>query len=166
MNRAGAANKPGSNAKGHPTLRYIAVYKFLKAAGLILVALVAFGFVHEPWLDGVTDWVRSLPIQTGHAILIRWMDTLVGYSASRYIVIGSAAAIYGALFCVEGWGLWTGKRWAEYLTVFATASLIPFEAYEILVHPTWLKFAALLVNVAIVIYLWRIVHVKRDAAHA
>jgi len=49
--------------------------------------------------------------------------------------------------------LWNGKRWAEYLTVVATASLIPFELWEIARHFTWLKVGALGVNVAIVCYL-------------
>ena len=57
------------------------------------------------------------------------------------------------MFVVEGWGLWREKRWAEYLTVIVTASLIPLEIWEIVRHFTWLKVFALVVNVAIVWYL-------------
>ena len=45
------------------------------------------------------------------------------------------------------------KRWAEWFSVIITSSLLPFEVYEIHRHPTFLKFLALLVNLAIVAYL-------------
>jgi uncharacterized membrane protein (DUF2068 family) len=144
-------------SSNHAALRYIAVYKFLKAIGLFVVACVAFGFVHTPWLEAVGHWIEHLPLQSGHGILVRWIEELLGVGPRRFILIGTAASVYGALFATEGWGLWTGKRWAEYLTVFATASLIPFEAYEIFHRFGWLKVLALVVNVAIVMYLWRLV---------
>lgn len=140
----------------HPALRYIAVYKLLKALGLLLLATVAFGFVHTQWLEQIAHWVEELPIRTGHTFAMHWMDELLGLSPRKFQLIGAGASIYAALFVVEGWGLWRGKRWAEYLTVFATASLIPFEVWEIFHHLTWLKIVALAVNIAIVIYLWHI----------
>jgi uncharacterized membrane protein (DUF2068 family) len=148
-------------AHPHATLRYIAVYKLLKAIGLMLVAAVAFGFVHTPWLERVAVWVAELPIRSGHGILIRWVNGLLDLSPSRFELIGIGACLYAGVFAVEGWGLWRGKRWAEYLTVFATASLIPFEAWEIYHRFGWLKVAALVLNVAIVVYLWRLVRRER-----
>lgn len=141
----------------HAALRYIAAYKFLKAVGLFLVAVVLLGFVHTPWLEAAATWVQDLPIRTGHSLLIHWMDELLGMNPRRFEVIGVGACVYATLFLVEGSGLWMGKRWAEYLTVFATASLIPFEVWELLHHVTPLKIGAIVLNVAIVIYLWRIV---------
>lgn len=141
----------------HAALRYIAAYKFLKALGLLLVAIVAFGFVHTPWLEGAATWIEELPIRTGHGVIVHWLDMLLDLSPRRFIVIGVGACVYACLFLTEGIGLWLGKRWAEYLTVFATASLIPFEVWELARHVTWLKIFAIVLNVAIVIYLWRIV---------
>ena len=54
---------------------------------------------------------------------------------------------------VEGIGLWFGRRWAEYLTVIATGLLIPLEIYELARKFTTPRVVALIVNVAIVIYL-------------
>ena len=96
-------------------------------------------------------------MQAGHVVLTRWVDHLLDLAPRRFALVGGAALAYASMFAVEGWGLWTQRRWAEYLTVFATASLIPFEAWEIWHHFGWLKVLALAVNVVIVIYLWRIV---------
>lgn len=134
-------------------LRVIAVYKFVKCAGLILLACVVFGFTNEPFVDKVARLVDHLPIQTGRHVLQHWMDQLTGMTPSHFVFAGIAACIYAALFLVEGFGLWTGRRWAEYLTTIATASLVPFEVYELVHHATLVKAAVLVANVVIVTYL-------------
>jgi uncharacterized membrane protein (DUF2068 family) len=53
------------------------------------------------------------------------------------------------------------KRWAEYLTTVATASLIPFEIWELTRGLSLLKAAALAVNIAIVIYLIYVLRADR-----
>jgi uncharacterized membrane protein (DUF2068 family) len=45
------------------------------------------------------------------------------------------------------------RRWAEYLMVLATGALIPLEVVEVIARPTPFRVGALLVNVAIVVYL-------------
>jgi Predicted membrane protein (DUF2127) len=57
---------------------------------------------------------------------------------------------------IEAIGLWHEKRWAEYLTVIATAGLMPFEIVELTRRVTVFRVGALVVNLAIVIWLvWR-----------
>jgi uncharacterized membrane protein (DUF2068 family) len=64
---------------------------------------------------------------------------------------------YAAVFAVEGIGLWMEKRWAEWLTVVVTASLIPLELWEMFHRPTIGKLAILLGNAVIVAYLvWHV----------
>ena len=53
-------------------------------------------------------------------------------------------------------GLAMHRRWAEYLTVFGTGLLIPYEMYEVIRHATLLKGGALVLNIAVVAYLaWK-----------
>lgn len=143
----------------HRALRIISAYKFLKAAGLVAVAIGAFDLIHEVRFDAFTAWVMDLPIQHGHVLIARLVDRLLDVDPHRFLAIGIAACIYAGVFVVEGWGLWREKRWAEYLTTIVTASLIPIEIWEMLRHFTWLKVAATVVNVAIVAYL---IHLLRQ----
>ena len=53
----------------------------------------------------------------------------------------------------EGIGLWSLKRWGEYVAVVGTTLFIPLEIYELTENVTWLKIVLLLVNVAAVLYL-------------
>jgi uncharacterized membrane protein (DUF2068 family) len=49
------------------------------------------------------------------------------------------------------------KRWAEWLTVIITASLIPLEVWELIFRPTVGKAVVVVANTAIVIYLaWHV----------
>jgi len=56
---------------------------------------------------------------------------------------------------VEGVGLWLSKRWAAYLTVIATALLVPVEVYALARHISVPRVATLIVNLAVVVYLIR-----------
>jgi uncharacterized membrane protein (DUF2068 family) len=74
-------------------------------------------------------------------------------SPSHLYDIGFLLVAYATLEAVEGVGLWLGKRWAEYLTFFATAAFIPLEVYEFVTAFGWFKLVTFLVNVAVVVYL-------------
>jgi uncharacterized membrane protein len=63
------------------------------------------------------------------------------------------ALAFGLIEGMEAVGLWLERRWAEYLTVVATASLLPLEVVELAHHVTILKVIGFVVNIAVVLYL-------------
>jgi uncharacterized membrane protein (DUF2068 family) len=81
------------------------------------------------------------------------IDNLLSLPPGRLHLIGAVLAAYALLEAVEAVGLWRQRRWAEYLTLVATAALLPLEIYELFKGVTALKVIALVVNVAIVVYL-------------
>jgi uncharacterized membrane protein (DUF2068 family) len=81
------------------------------------------------------------------------IDDLLSLPADRLDLIGLVLAAYALVEGVEAVGLWMQKRWAEYLTLIVTASLLPLEIYELAKGISPLKAIALVVNVAIVLYL-------------
>jgi uncharacterized membrane protein (DUF2068 family) len=60
---------------------------------------------------------------------------------------------YAAVFLVEGTGLLFRKRWAEWLTIVVTSSLMPFEVYELIKQFTIVRLLVMLVNAAVVLFL-------------
>jgi hypothetical protein len=81
------------------------------------------------------------------------IDDLLSLPSGRLHLIGALLAAYAVLQGVEAVGLWLGRRWAEYLTLMATSALLPLEVYELTRGITPLKVVALVVNLAIVVYL-------------
>ncbi|GAC56417.1 hypothetical protein GOHSU_06_00280 [Gordonia hirsuta DSM 44140 = NBRC 16056] len=86
----------------------------------------------------------------------RTLEEAVDLSAATVTWIGAGVLAYGLLELVEATGLWLGRRWGEYFSVLVTGIFIPLEIYELLDRVTGFKVAALVINVAAVIWLvWR-----------
>jgi uncharacterized membrane protein (DUF2068 family) len=137
-------------------LRVIAIYKAVKTVCLILVAIAAFRLYQQANFEHLVHWLEHLSLTDSNNLRRRLVDTLEELGPSKFVAIGIVALAYAAIFATEGIGLWLRKHWAEWFTVIATGSLIPIELYEVFVHFSLLKLAALVANVAIVVYLVRI----------
>ena len=64
--------------------------------------------------------------------------------------IAVALFVYAGIQVAEGVGLWSLKRWGEYLAVVATSAFLPLEVYELLERVTVLRLGAFVVNLALV----------------
>ena len=155
-------SETNSKTQAHSHDRFmqaIAVFKVVKALLFLLAALGAFGLMQQHVADYAREWGSALAFTSGQKIARTAITFLTGLSRSKIAALGVVALFYSALFATEGIGLWRERRWAEYLTVIATGSLIPLEIWEIVHRPTPLRFATFAVNVAVVIYL--IVRLRR-----
>ncbi|MBD8879032.1 DUF2127 domain-containing protein [Rhodanobacter sp. 7MK24] len=137
-------------------LRVIAVYEIIKTTCLVLVAIAAFHLEHQQNFDRLVYWLGHLTLTDSNELRWRLVDALQNFGPSRFVAVGLVALVYAVLFGIEGVGLLMGKYWAEWFTVIATGSLIPLELYETVRHFGWVKFATLVGNVVIVVYLVRV----------
>ncbi len=132
-------------------LRAVAVYKFVQTAVLIALGLASLRLVDPKVVLSFAEWVQDLPVGYVQHVAERFLTWISGGSHSdRVVLLAVALFAYAALFLVEGVGLWLQRRWAEWLTVIATATLIPPELYECTQHPSLTLYALLGVNVAVV----------------
>jgi uncharacterized membrane protein (DUF2068 family) len=134
-------------------LRLIAVFKLLKAALLIAVGVGALKLLHKDVASAVEHWVELLRLDPNNHYIDIVLEKASILTPDKIKELGLGSMIYAALFLTEGIGLWFEKRWAEWLTVTITSSLVPIEIYEITQHTTPVKIAVLLINIAIVAYL-------------
>jgi len=144
-------------------LRTIALYKLLKV--LLLLAL-AYGEVRlsdASLTAKLVTWASARPLGLEHRMVTQLLAWFSGLSASRIHALRIVTFSYAGVFAIEGIGLWMRKRWAEWLTTIITASLIPFELWELFYRPNAGKVLVLVANVAIVAYL--IWHVRNRARY-
>ncbi len=134
-------------------LRVIAVYKFCKAVLLLVFSLGVLQLLQPSVLARVQRWVDALASMADRRALQHILGVITGSSPQRLELVAVGALLYATLFTVEGVGLWLGKRWAAYLTVIATALLVPVEVYALARHVSAARVATLLVNLAVVAYL-------------
>lgn len=120
---------------------------------MLAAGLGALRILHKDINEVLWHWVELLRLDPASRYVgIAW-EKIVRIDPKKIHEMALLAACYSALFFAEGIGLWLGKRWAEWLTVVVTGSLIPFEIYELLHKPSAPKLAVLVVNAAIVFYL-------------
>jgi uncharacterized membrane protein (DUF2068 family) len=141
-------------------LRLIAAFKFFKAMVLAAAGLGALEMVQPIFAGEVRAWAQDLAAVINNEAVGQAVIDVTGLSAQRLHVLGIIAFLYVALFITEGTGLWLGRRWAEFLTVFATFSLIPFEIYELIRRVTLARAGTLAINIAVLVYL--IYRLRRD----
>jgi uncharacterized membrane protein (DUF2068 family) len=142
-------------------LRLIALFKLVKAALLIAVGVGALNLLHKDVAGAVEQWVELLRLDPNNHYIDFALEKASNLTPDKIKQLGLGSMIYAGLFLTEGIGLGLEKRWAEWLTVIITSSLIPIEIYEIYRHPTAIKIAVLLINIAIVAYLLYRIRGKR-----
>jgi len=142
-----------SSPSGHRLLRAIAIFKFFKAAALIAASAGVFRLVHKDVGAVAERWIEALRLDPGNRYVMIAMAKVSDLSPAQIKKLGLAGLLYAGLFLIEGTGLWLLKPWAEWLTTILTATLIPVEVYEIYRHPTVVRVIALVINLAIVLYL-------------
>ena len=131
----------------------IALFKLVKAALLLVVAIGALKLIHDDVAQTVAGWVASIRIDPENRFIHRLFVKLAQIDDRKLEAISAGSFFYATLLAVEGVGLWMEKRWAEYLTVIATASFIPLEIYEIVERLTVTRVLLLAFNIGVVIYL-------------
>jgi uncharacterized membrane protein (DUF2068 family) len=146
-------------------LRLIAVERGVHsiAFGLAAVGLA----VLRADLTGLQAQARTLtrdgmggfagPGQTAsQSSLARDLERLLSLRRGTLGVLLVFALVYCVVEGVEAVGLWRERRWAEYLTAIATAGFLPFELRELARRVSIVRVGALVVNLAILVYLvWR-----------
>ncbi len=140
--------------KKHETfLKIIIIEKF--TLGIIAV-LLSFGVIilinkdMEVFANQIVDYF-DLDMDNRYIEAVITKIGMIKNGTIIGVLIGIVS--YALLNLAMGYGLHRRKRWAEWLTVIATALLIPFEIYEIIQEQTTIYIGILILNCAIVYYL-------------
>ena len=143
-------------------LRLLAVERVVRALILIAAAYGVWRFESAQTalrgsfgrlIPAAEPLAGQLGVDLDHSFLVTELNKALHAHAWTLTLVAVGLLAYGVLELVEGTGLWLAKRWAEYLTVVATAAFLPYEIYELARSITATKVVAFLINVAAVIYL-------------
>jgi uncharacterized membrane protein (DUF2068 family) len=151
----------GKRARSDRLLPLIAAERTLRGILLVAVGILVVTHLKSDWGRTLNHVARAVGLDPSHNAVGHFVSRASSLSIKKRAEYGSIAIAYGLLEGVEGYGLWRRRRWAEYLTIIATALLLIPEIDELIKRPTALKAAGFLVNVVIVIYLIGRVRRKR-----
>jgi uncharacterized membrane protein (DUF2068 family) len=145
-------------------LRLIALFKIAKGV-LLLVLGVSLLLLNARtrWMGCAVELIAD-EILLKHSkpvayLLDKLQDMVAG---GKLQATGCLALFFSAIFFTEGIGVYLQQRWAEFLMIFATATLIPIEIRHLWHRPGLVGALILLANCFIVWFLYRVL--KRDNA--
>ena len=159
-----SAPAPASTIDGR---RVIAIFKFVKALLLILTSYGVHKLLDPGLLEKIRVWSATVTDRVDQRLILRALSWVEGLGADKLHLVIAVTVAYTAVVLVEGTGLWLRKRWAEWVTLIATCSLIPFELWELIQRPAghrWTVVATLTVNVLIAAYLAHLLRSARQRA--
>jgi len=151
--------KPGDGS-GDRFLLLIALERSLRGVLLLIAGIFLLANAGADFGSIANHLARAIELDPRRHFIKDLIAKAGSLKRHEVKLFGAGAIGYGVLELVEGVGLFYRQRWAEWLTVVATSLLIPLELYEEARHPGPLKAAGIAVNIAIVVYLFRIVHRK------
>ncbi len=143
-------------------LRLLAVERWIRGVVIVLLGIAVFRLkstqvslkqlVNDD-LSSLQPFFNQIHFNVSDSGLVRAIEDTLDAKQSTLTLVGSGLLVYGALQLAEGIGLWSLKRWGEYVAVVGTTLFIPLEVYELTEKVTWLRIVVLLVNIAAVVYL-------------
>jgi len=134
-------------------LPWIAAERAFRTVVLATVGIVLLTHAHTDWSAEIAKFAERLGLDPQQNWIQRILKDAARLDARRSVTFGIIALAYAVLEGTEAYGLWRRRRWGEWLTVFATSLLLIPEIWEITKSTTLLKVGALVVNLAVVLYL-------------
>lgn len=153
------------SSAAHKALRPIAVFEAFKGVLVLVVGLGLLGFLGRDNGAFAEQIIRQLHLDPARHYAKLFIMTMAQESDSQLMAFATFAAFYATVRFVEAYGLWNERRWAEWLAALSGAVYVPIEIYELVNRASWVKLGALLVNVAVVVYMgWLLTENKRREA--
>lgn len=152
----------GAALKDAVILRLLAAERFARGVGLVLIGYGILRFnssrdalqrVLQDYLPLLRPVADKLGVRLEQTMPIKLIERALSVHTGTLTLVTVAVLAYAALQFTEAVGLWILKRWGEYVAVVGTSAFLPLEIYELVHGFTWLKLAALVINLAAVAYL-------------
>jgi uncharacterized membrane protein (DUF2068 family) len=132
-------------------LRTVALLELGKGL-LVLAAAISLYWVDPSDVAGAfLDFLHISPDHHFAQVLLHWADSL---SNAKIWVVLTVAGVYSGLRFAEGYGLWRARAWAEWIALVSGAMYLPFEIYKLAHKVTLFHAGILLVNLAIVAFMF------------
>jgi uncharacterized membrane protein (DUF2068 family) len=143
-------------------LRGIAVLEAIKGAAVLAAGFGVLTLLHKDAGDIAEHWVQKLHLNPhGHLSRV-FLDAADKVTDARLWAAAGAALVYSTVRLVEAYGLWNARVWAEWFALLSGALYLPWEIYEVAVHPTPGKLGLFATNLIVVLYM---LYVRVKASH-
>lgn len=140
-------------------LRAVAIYEAAKGLLVLVAGFGVLALMREDLQYYAEELVAHLHLNPAKGYPRIFIDAAANLTDSRLWMFAGFALVYALVRWIEAYGLWNGRRWAEWFAVLSGAIYVPAELYGLVHQVTLVHFLLLALNVGIVAYLgyilWR-----------
>ena len=134
-------------------LRAVALFEALKGSLALLAAGGLFYYIPRDLRHIAVELVGRLHLNAGKSYPNVFIRVVEDSSNAQLWTIAALVVVYAIVRFSEAYGLWRARSWAEWLAAVSGAIYVPIELYELSRGVSWIKVAALVLNVAIVAFM-------------
>ncbi len=131
------------------TIRIVAVFELAKGALILLGGLGALSLIHhdvERIAGQLIDYLQLNPARHYPRI---FLEAAAHVTDMRLRLLATMALVYATARCVEAYGLWHGRRWAEWVAAISAGIYLPFELGDWIRHDAAMALVALALNLLV-----------------
>ena len=143
--------------KIHPSktgIYLIAIFEAVKGVIGLIAGFGILSLMHRDIAEFAEDLVGFLHLNSEGRVAHKIVETVTKLDASNIRLFFILALVYATVRFVEAYGLWRLKAWAEWFAIISGCFYIPFEIYELVQKPTFVRAGILIFNIVIVLYLY------------
>lgn len=142
-------------------LRAVALFECVKGCFVVLMGVCALALVHKDvWLYA-ESLLALLHISTDRRSAQIFLDFADSVTDASLWAAARIAFAYAALRFTEGYGLWKGRTWAEWVALVSGTLLLPLEIRECMRGLTVVRISLLVGNLAVVLYMLYVIRCNR-----
>lgn len=156
------------NANHVRGLHLLALFEAFKGALVMAAGFGLLKYMHgdlQHLSDAAFSIIDHLHINPAQEYSQIFLTAVANVTDQNILWIAIGAMAYSTIRFVEAYGLWTNRRWAEWLAIISTGLYIPLEVFEMAKSFSWLKTGITAFNIFIVIYLFYIRFWKKHSGN-
>lgn len=131
----------------------MALLEALKGAIVLCAGFGVLSLLHRDLERLAISLVTRLHIDPGAHYAGIFIEAAAHTTDTRLLGVAALALVYSVLRLCEAYGLWFDHRWGLWFGVASGAIYLPVELYELWHKPGLIKVGALVVNLAVIVYL-------------
>jgi uncharacterized membrane protein (DUF2068 family) len=137
-------------------MRAVSIFEIVKGTLVSLVAGGILALVNSNVEQTAKRWVHRFQLDPAEHLPRAFIELASRVTHKHMLMAAGFAIVFAGIRFAIAFGLWRGRRWAAWLGAAAGLLYVPIELYELHISITTIKVAVLLVNIAIVGYMFTI----------
>lgn len=146
-------------------LRTLALFEAVKGALVLAATCGLVSLRHTDLHEATVAFLRLHGIDPERHYTKLFIESVARATNHHVGQIAAFGFAYALIRLVEGYGLWQGKHWAEWFAAISAGLYLPFEIGHFAHHPSLFNAGVILLNIALVIYIGRLLAHQRANRH-